>query len=348
MPPAASIPRGAETGADSLRRAGVGDFASRAGWTACWLATLAMIGAAGCWVASFAPWPFLQWINAFTAYFYLPAYAILILAIGVRRQRLVLAASLLVGWHLSIVVPSLSPLGGSNPAIGPTQSELRVFYANVGKESRQQDALFDEIREAEPDVLVLTEFTEAWHNEFHASELPANFPHATHLEKYTPAATVIYSRLPITEDELVYESRRIVVKARLEAGDSEVCVYAIHAPRPLRSPLHRYDEYWDLVLSDLGDEVGNGPLLLIGDFNATPYSLIIRKVRQQLGLRDCHAVAGRGWVTTWPNGTRALPPIRIDHALISPGLDCAAITEGHGVGSDHRPLIVDLAVEASP
>ena len=61
-------------------------------------------------------------------------------------------------------------------------------------------------------------------------------------------------------------------------------------------------------------------------------------------LRSAHVDRGRGYAITWPNGMFPLPPIRIDHALLSPEVECLAISEGIGTGSDHRPLVVDLRV----
>jgi endonuclease/exonuclease/phosphatase (EEP) superfamily protein YafD len=39
-----------------------------------------------------------------------------------------------------------------------------------------------------------------------------------------------------------------------------------------------------------------------------------------------------------------LPPVRLDHVLLSPELGCTAVREGEGRGSDHRPVIADLVL----
>jgi endonuclease/exonuclease/phosphatase family metal-dependent hydrolase len=36
--------------------------------------------------------------------------------------------------------------------------------------------------------------------------------------------------------------------------------------------------------------------------------------------------------------------LRLDHVLVSPGVEVQAIQEGVGQGSDHRPVIADLAL----
>ncbi|MEM8866175.1 MAG: endonuclease/exonuclease/phosphatase family protein, partial [Planctomycetota bacterium] len=140
------------------------------------------------------------------------------------------------------------------------------------------------------------------------------------------------------------QAKRVVVKATVDVYGQELAILAIHAPRPVRSPLHKYEEFWGILLDELKSERANGHMLLIGDYNATPYSLIYRTLTSEYGLQDSHVTCGRGVATTWPNGTELLPPIRIDHALLTPGVTCLGIREGVGAGTDHKPLILDLAI----
>jgi endonuclease/exonuclease/phosphatase (EEP) superfamily protein YafD len=83
------------------------------------------------------------------------------------------------------------------------------------------------------------------------------------------------------------------------------------------------------------------PLILAGDFNATPHSAWHARFLRR-GLRDSHDLCGRPLATTWANGVLPIPRIRLDHVLVSAHLGCAAIVEGVGEGSDHRPVVVDL------
>ena len=87
----------------------------------------------------------------------------------------------------------------------------------------------------------------------------------------------------------------------------------------------------------------SGPLIVAGDFNATLHAGGIRALRD-VGLLDAHEALGRGLATTWPNGMFSAPPLHLDHVFLSPHLVPVAVTEGHGAGSDHRPVIVDVAV----
>jgi endonuclease/exonuclease/phosphatase (EEP) superfamily protein YafD len=82
---------------------------------------------------------------------------------------------------------------------------------------------------------------------------------------------------------------------------------------------------------------------VVGDFNATQHSRVYEQLMSG-HFRSAHEDRGRGYATTWPNGLRPVPPIRIDQALMSPQVECVSIVEGTGLGSDHKPLILELRV----
>jgi endonuclease/exonuclease/phosphatase (EEP) superfamily protein YafD len=48
--------------------------------------------------------------------------------------------------------------------------------------------------------------------------------------------------------------------------------------------------------------------------------------------------------TTWPNGLHKFPPLRIDHVFFTGTFVPLTVREGDGTGSDHRPVITDIAV----
>jgi endonuclease/exonuclease/phosphatase (EEP) superfamily protein YafD len=63
------------------------------------------------------------------------------------------------------------------------------------------------------------------------------------------------------------------------------------------------------------------------------------------GVRDAHDVVGGGWQPTWNSKSLILPPVlRIDHVLASPAFAVTGFEVGGDFGSDHRPVIADLAM----
>jgi endonuclease/exonuclease/phosphatase (EEP) superfamily protein YafD len=90
----------------------------------------------------------------------------------------------------------------------------------------------------------------------------------------------------------------------------------------------------------LGDELAaaGGAQIVAGDFNATPRSLMLRTLLERGDLKLASGLA------TWP-ATFGLPQIAIDHIMVSPALRILAPARiGASAGSDHYPVIADIAV----
>jgi endonuclease/exonuclease/phosphatase (EEP) superfamily protein YafD len=82
------------------------------------------------------------------------------------------------------------------------------------------------------------------------------------------------------------------------------------------------------------------PVIVAGDFNVAPWSRSFRATLERSGLSD--SAAGHGLAPSWPS---QFPPvgIRIDHCWVSHHWRSVDVRLGPSTGSDHLPLIVDLA-----
>ena len=152
---------------------------------------------------------------------------------------------------------------------------------------------------------------------------------------------VVYSKLPVKSESQNWVTGRVVQTVDLDLGSQTLRLIGLHAPRPMHPPAYDYYGYWKTMIPLLTFD--QGPLVIVGDFNATEHSLVYKQLKAS-GLRSAHDDRGRGYATTWPNGRWYVPPIRIDHVFLSPEVECEGIAEGRGAGSDHTPLIVDLRV----
>jgi len=85
------------------------------------------------------------------------------------------------------------------------------------------------------------------------------------------------------------------------------------------------------------------PVMLVGDFNMGQHNRFYKNLLNQ-GFYNLHQELGQGATITWPNGMNNAPPVRLDHAFISPELIGLSINEGTGLGSDHRPFVIDVAL----
>ena len=158
----------------------------------------------------------------------------------------------------------------------------------------------------------------------------------------------LYSRLPFDGPPTVdAHGHRRQIRAVIRVGGKPVALYVLHplSPRTQRRIL------WNrLSTADLAEQVRREPLpvILAGDFNFTAETSNAAALTG-LGFSDAFDLAGRGRGSTWPvrpRWTAWLPGVRIDHVYLSPALTCARYATGGYVGSDHLPIVADVALVA--
>ncbi|MBA2416893.1 MAG: endonuclease/exonuclease/phosphatase family protein [Geodermatophilaceae bacterium] len=143
----------------------------------------------------------------------------------------------------------------------------------------------------------------------------------------------ILTRLPVAGQRVVRlpgrprsEPRSMVV-AELAGDLHAACVHLQHNSAPARAA----------QLAVVLQELPQAPVVLAGDFNATPDAPELRV----LGGRfvDSWERAGRGRGASFPS---RFPLRRLDYVFVSAGLTAQKAAVVPTSASDHRPLVVDL------
>ena len=117
-------------------------------------------------------------------------------------------------------------------------------------------------------------------------------------------------------------------------------LFVVHLPSPMASLGEWRDELGRLALL----VTAGAPAIVIGDFNASYWHPEFRDVLDA-GWRDAHQMTRRGFSSSWPTDIAPMPPfVRIDHALVNDGLVVTNVDDIDVPGSDHRGLLVDVAV----
>jgi endonuclease/exonuclease/phosphatase family metal-dependent hydrolase len=141
------------------------------------------------------------------------------------------------------------------------------------------------------------------------------------------------SRLPLTE--------RGVLWVEVDVGGTSVQVLNTHLSiheRERRLQVHELvGDHW------LANPECTGPVVLAGDFNASPDSRIVRSVETRL-----RSAAAGGKLRTWSS---RVPMRRIDHVFGSAELEVRGVSVPRSrlsrTASDHLPLVVDFEVSRS-
>ena len=162
-------------------------------------------------------------------------------------------------------------------------------------------------------------------------------PHHCTLGTYLIAA-----RFPVGPAERLPGNVAVRCPVRLPGGD--VMVYSVHLPRALREA-DRQTKALTTLLADAARQAG--PVILAGDFNATPLTGTMRRAGEL--LVNAFDVVGSGPGFTFPTAARRMgrlgPFLRIDHVLVDPEFRpvWARAARWHPPGADHYPVEIGLA-----
>lgn len=274
------------------------------------------------------------------------AFGVLAVVAGAWRSAAVLIVIALIhGWAIKDLW--LGDGAATERAGPPSSTTLRVASANVLVDNGARDKVVDFARETAPDLLVLVEAqTAAWGPTLAA--IGEMYPHRAPEAWRDGAPVVLFSRYPVDDTTLVRPAagERPYLKARVAVSDRSLTVLGVHpaspSPRDPRDSHVRNRELDHLAASvHRSDE----PVIVMGDFNTSPWSPHFRDLIAATGLRN--AAAGHGWIATWPRWFWPAQ-IPIDHILLGGTVTATAVRRGASTGSDHYPVVADLRLRAAP
>ncbi len=274
---------------------------------------------------------------------YVVAGVCLALILAARRRWIggAIAASLAIA-HAVPVIPYLSVPAAADVGSGET---IRVMALNLRHRFGDVDAARRLVRARRPDVVLLTEFLPAHQTLLEA--LSDILPNRVGTPPRGKFDAILMSRLPIAWSRIHYPSARFlpVIEARLcgDLIDEETCftVIALHSPRPDFSRGRLQNQTLTLV-AERAAAVIDRRVLVMGDLNTTPYSHRFQDLVRRGGLTD--TAIGARWRTTWIS---RFPPLglTLDHVLLGAAFRPVARHVTENIGSDHFPLIVDVAFD---
>lgn len=250
-----------------------------------------------------------------------------------RRWRTAIATSLFALLNLVLLLPFY---GRPGEKVG--EPSLRVLSANVNKRNEQPQLLVELVRQLQPDVVAVIEATP----EYVAGLEPlrARYPYSAGEDRLNPDGSVLLSQYPLADSETIafVDGSYPTVVVRLQ-GEPAPTIVATHPPPPRGAARLRTRTEEMKALAAIAAE-RSGPLVVVGDFNSTPWSPYFADLVQSTRLKN--ARLGFGLQPTWPV-RQILLRIPIDHALVSEDVVVHDFRAGPDVGSDHFPIVVDLS-----
>ena len=284
-----------------------------------------------------------HWLLDVASHFHLQYTALLGLCLAagllLRAKTLVLLLLPALLANLVLLAPFFLPqFGWAATAESTAGQTLSVMALNVYRDNRNDDAIVSYLRAERADVVMLSEVQPALMRTLQAT-LHDLYPHRYDASTPGTYGLAFLSRYPLLEARSVPLGgrRRRVIEATL-AWQRPVTLLGAHPLPPLGSrwAQRRNDEL--VTLEALVQQVTN-PVILLGDFNASPWSFALQQLSETAALR--FANLGLGIRPTWFYGPIGAP---LDHILVSAQWRVMRYEVGREVGSDHLPVVAELAL----
>ncbi len=280
--------------------------------------------------------PSFDMLNHFRPVILAGCLGLLVVGVLAWRPRWPMAAIGLLAANLALATPA--HLMTAHTADATAGDRIKVLSLNLWV-SRDYDAIARLIDDAQPDLVMLQEVRD-YHVATLLPRLRDRFPHVAR-GHYDVA---LLSRRPLTEVSThlhTIDTPSIVTALWTSPSGQTLRVGSVHVAWPFRPQTQIRHIRW---LTDHA-KTERRQLILAGDFNLTPRSYMLNRLTADSGLRRQGLIG-----FSWPSRDAGpLPPVvLIDNVLTSPSIAGTNFRVHGDVGSDHRPVSVELHLPPPP
>lgn len=286
------------------------------------------------WSGLTLPW-YVEVVGHFQYGYAAAAAAAVLVAVALRAKQDV---RILLALGLPVFALHFASLDGLPRATASANGTLTVVSFNAHYANEDAARLAGYLAAGNPDLVGIVELAPGMTKGLEAKL--AALPHRVLLPG-TVEGLGLFSRYPV---ELLHQRSGAdapdawpAIIVRVHATGGPVTVALMHPPPPLRelAPEHAAQ------MADFGRRLAAipGPVIALGDLNATPWSASYRRFRREAGLEAGYpgALGPASWPTVAPV---ALLPV--DHVLAR-GFEVVSGARGPDLGSDHYPVLARLA-----
>jgi len=299
-------------------------------------------GVIGLAIASLAPLlgeitPLFELFAHFKVHYVLFSAVLALLALKARHYRAALVALVLMGMNGAAVMPflTITAVAGSDP-------QIKLINLNLRKANPTPKIAIEFLRDENADIVMLEEVTPKWAKMLGA--LSDIYPHMLFCDDMSVCDLGLLSKEPWetarTRPRTTTDPGVIVAKYTNNRLSFTLVGTHLDVPTPAIDKGHEYFHSRHVkAFSGLLRSL-EGPLVVSGDFNATPWSPSFNRIIEGTELTRVDG----GLLPTWPVQL-SFAGIPIDQILTTPEFYGSTMTTGPQVGSDHLPLIANLRVK---
>jgi endonuclease/exonuclease/phosphatase (EEP) superfamily protein YafD len=281
-------------------------------------------------------WPALDLVNNGLPFVAAGAVLILGLAAVTQDWRLILPAALLAAVNILLVIATLH--GAAVEAAPGSQRFLRIATFNLWSGNDRMDEVAKFLAKIDADAVVLQEVTRE-HGAVLRQALQSRNPYIL-----GETGLVILSKHPILAEGRIdrpgFPPRISLMLrwARLDVNGTTFELVGVHLARPF------YPELQEQDIEALTEFMRGRtlPLVVAGDFNMSPWTEKLARFTRSTALQRYNT-----FHLTWPmrhGNVPLLPLVAIDNVFASRSFAAIATESGPRLGSDHGPIVTDIAL----
>ncbi len=279
-------------------------------------------------------------ISHFRLYIILGLIIVSLCFLMLRNYSLLLMTLSFLGIGIFSIIPF--SYNWNSFIVSAKKTDINLLQLNLFHRNSNKQAVINLIQKHNPDVITFQEVSPR--NRKIINKLSKSYPYRMLCHSSGVRSIAILSRFPKAS-----KRSQGCIKSKglgwmqIRVNNKLVSVASIH----LRWP-YPYNQRSQIKFLDKHLRAIPRPVLLAGDFNATPWSDALRKITKATntnvvgGLRLTYHLDLKRWRTF-----RKLPldftiGLPIDHVLTSPKLNVHTILKEQFVGSDHFPIVAKM------
>ena len=161
--------------------------------------------------------------------------------------------------------------------------------------------------------------------------------------------TAIASRLPVRDLDVFWSAELPQMRGVLRVDDRDVDVCQRSPAAAANAGIHALPTSWARTrsLEHRPAPRRQRSFIVAGDFNSTPDSAFADPACARSADDAWEAGGTRLRLHLAERACSRCPPMRLDHVFVSRDLGVRSARVGDGVGSDHRPVVADIARRAA-
>lgn len=267
---------------------------------------------------------------------------------GAWRGMAMIVALTGIAASSSVMLPEFIGAQQARPA-APTNGTVRMMTHNLFGMNYEMEKVTAAIFAEDPDIIVLQEYFGEQATDLHPLLL-AKYPFFVRCRGGKRANLGLYARIPFAQvddgacpNDAYGTTRTAHILATFQTeGGKPFSVITTHMDWPL--PIARQRQQLN-ALSEVVDKI-DGPMILAGDFNSTPWSYALRDFVVRNGLvRETQNLLTfpMSWhyLGAWRD---TLPFLPLDHVMTRGGVVVHDIHTGRATASDHLPVVLTFSV----